>query len=47
VDFFHKLVVGSLSLTEAGARWAAWTFLVGSFLGGMLLVLRATGYLVL
>lgn len=31
-------------LTHAGWRWFAWTLLTGSFLAGMLLVLRATGY---
>lgn len=31
-------------LTQAGWRWIAWTLLTGSFLGGMLLVLRPTGY---
>jgi hypothetical protein len=32
------------SLTYAGWWWVAWTSLAGSFLAGMLLVLRATGY---
>jgi hypothetical protein len=32
------------SLTDAGWWWVAWTSLAGSFLAGMLLVLRATGY---
>jgi hypothetical protein len=31
-------------LTYAGWRWIAWTLLTGSFLAGMLLVLRASGY---
>ena len=31
-------------LTYAGWWWVAWTSLAGSFLAGMLLVLRATGY---
>ncbi|HVA49474.1 MAG TPA: hypothetical protein VNH11_24115 [Pirellulales bacterium] len=31
-------------LTHAGWRWIAWTLLTGSFLAGMLLVLRPTGF---
>jgi hypothetical protein len=34
----------SYKLTNTGWWWVAWTSLAGSFLTGMLLVLRATGY---
>lgn len=33
-----------MQLTDLGLLWIAWTLLTGSFLAGMLLVLRASGF---
>ena len=33
-----------MQLTDLGLLWIAWTLLSGSFLAGMLLVLRGSGY---